>query len=115
MDPLQILGPVQALNVYTVCRRCSILRLPVRYQRPHCRVLIQLGSIGTVIFLDQKYLSSDRLFLGQGDNGAHKSHRYRNMRWFCICWTTTYTGFFISGVTVRMLEGAHMWYNFLPL
>lgn len=64
--------------------------------------------------LKDRVLGTSFTWVPSGDTKAHKSTRYRNMRWFCICWNFITTSFFIAGVTYRML-GGHPWYDFFPL
>jgi hypothetical protein len=112
---------LQDMESLSSCALCAIywghstIRIPFGAQGSHCGHLFRMGPVGMCYILVVILNPPLTLHLSeQGDNKAHQSPRYRNMRWFCIVWTFTYNGFFIAGCAYRMLEG-HAWYNFLPL
>lgn len=49
-----------------------------------------------------------------GNDKAHGSNRFRDMRVLAICWTFVYQGGFISGCVYQLIHGV-AWYQFLPL
>ncbi|CEH12015.1 glycosyltransferase family 2 protein [Ceraceosorus bombacis] len=49
-----------------------------------------------------------------GNSTKHRSTRYRNMRFMCITWVTTYQSAFFGVIIWRLLQGYTWWY-FVPL
>lgn len=86
--------------------------------RSHHAKTVQLISVmqsyAYLSALKDRVLGTSFTWVPSGDNKAHRSTRYRNMRWFAIGWTTTYNILFFSGTIFRIQQG-WPWYDYFPL
>jgi hypothetical protein len=64
--------------------------------------------------LKDRVLGTSFTWVPSGDNKAHRSNRYRNMRRFAIGWTTFYNVAFFAGTAWRLAEGGY-WLDYFPL